>query len=221
MAFAVSWIFCPHAFKIIMTSGFTNGKWKLEVHLHFIDNKKWVYIAWKEEVALICRLFGKYVPSAYIARASSRLSLCACAVTSSFNWGTTEAISWNSCYVYVCSCGLNMFKTIEGAADWEILSVIRFFLKLGLCYRVRFITRSFKCMVTIRWVMAGLGNGFGCSMKEERMRTMRRDVGIHLWWMMIWCVSSTKECVTRDFPNFWSVSAFSSNFKDPTLWQWQ
>ena len=38
----------------------------------------------------------------------------------------TDAISWNSCYVYVCSCVLNMFKTIEGAADCEIRSVIRF-----------------------------------------------------------------------------------------------
>jgi len=28
--------------------------------------------------------------------------------------------------VYVCSCALNMFKTIEGAADCEIRSVIRF-----------------------------------------------------------------------------------------------
>ena len=40
----------------------------------------------------------------------SRLSLCACAVTSSINWEATDAISLNSCYVYVCSCSLNMFK---------------------------------------------------------------------------------------------------------------
>ena len=38
----------------------------------------------------------------------------------------TDAISWNSCYVYVCSCAFNMFKTIEGAANCEIRSVIRF-----------------------------------------------------------------------------------------------
>ena len=68
----------------------------------------------------IHRLFGKQVPSAHVSRASSRLSLCACAVTSSINWEATDAISWNSCYVYVCSCALNMFKTIEGAADCEI-----------------------------------------------------------------------------------------------------
>ena len=30
------------------------------------------------------------------------------------------------CYVYVCSCALNTFKTIEGAADCEIQSVIHF-----------------------------------------------------------------------------------------------
>jgi len=47
-------------------------------------------------------------------------------VTSSINWEATDAISWNSCYVYVYSCKLNMFKTIEGAADCEIQSVIRF-----------------------------------------------------------------------------------------------
>ena len=28
--------------------------------------------------------------------------------------------------MFVCSCALNMFKTIEGAADCEIRSVIRF-----------------------------------------------------------------------------------------------
>jgi len=66
------------------------------------------------------------VPSAHISRASSRLLLCTCAVTSSINWETTDAISWNSCYVYVFSCALNMFKTIEGPADCEIRSVIRF-----------------------------------------------------------------------------------------------
>jgi len=47
-------------------------------------------------------------------------SLCARAVTSSINWEATDAISWNSCYVYVCSYALNMFKAIEGAADCEI-----------------------------------------------------------------------------------------------------
>jgi len=47
-------------------------------------------------------------------------------VTSCINWEATDAISWNSYYVYVCSCALNIFKTIEGAADCEIRSVIRF-----------------------------------------------------------------------------------------------
>jgi len=71
-----------------------------------------------------------------------------------------------------------------------------------MCYQVRFITRSVKCMVTMRWVMAWLGNGFGCSMKDERTCTMRREVGICLWWTMIWCARSTKECVTTDVSQF-------------------
>jgi len=47
-------------------------------------------------------------------------------MTSSINWEATDSISWNSCYVYVCSYALNIFKTIEGAADCEMRSVIRF-----------------------------------------------------------------------------------------------
>ena len=47
-------------------------------------------------------------------------------MTSFTNWEARDAISWNSFHVYVCSCALNMFKTIEGAADCEIRSVIRF-----------------------------------------------------------------------------------------------
>jgi len=43
-------------------------------------------------------------------------------VTSSINLEAIDAISWNSCYVYVCSCALNMFKTIEGAAECEIIT---------------------------------------------------------------------------------------------------
>ena len=57
-------------------------------------------------------------------------------------------------------------------------------------------------MVTIRWVMAWLGNGFGCSMKDERMCKTWHVVGVRLWWMMIWCVKSTKECVTTDVPQY-------------------
>ena len=68
----------------------------------------------------LCRLFKKKAPPAHISRATSRLSLCACAVTSSINWEATDTISWNSCYVYVCSCVLNMFKTTEGATDCEM-----------------------------------------------------------------------------------------------------
>ena len=71
-----------------------------------------------------------------------------------------------------------------------------------MCYQVRFITRSVKCMVTMRWVLAWLGNEFRCSMKDERTCTMRREVGVHVWWMMIWCLRSTKECVTTDVSQF-------------------
>jgi len=32
--------------------------------------------------------------------------------------------------------------------------------------------------------------------------TMRREVGVRLWWMAIWCVRSTRECVTTDVSQF-------------------
>ena len=54
----------------------------------------------------------------------------------------------------------------------------------------------------MRWVLACLGNGFRCSMKDERTCMIRREVGIHLWWMMIWCIRSTKECMTTDVSQF-------------------
>jgi len=71
-----------------------------------------------------------------------------------------------------------------------------------MCYQVRFITRSVKCMVTMRWVMAWLGSGFRCWMKDKRTCTMRHEVGVHLSWMMIWCAKSTKECLTTDISQF-------------------
>ena len=37
-----------------------------------------------------------------------------------------------------------------------------------MCYRVRFITRSVKCMVTMRWVMAWLGNGYWYTCCSDR-----------------------------------------------------
>jgi len=43
---------------------------------------------------------------------------------------------------------------------------------------------------------------FGCSMKDERTCTTRREAGVLLWWMMICCVRSTKECVTTDVSQF-------------------
>ena len=137
----------------------------------------------------------------HISRASSRLSLCICSVTSSISWEATDAISWNSCYVYVCSCALNMFKTMEGAADCEIRSVIRF-LNARNVLPSEIHPRAVRCMVTVQWLLAWLGNGFGCSLKDERTCTMMREVGVHLWWMMIWCARSMKECVTTDVSQF-------------------
>ena len=98
---------------------------------------------------------------------------------------------------------INMFKTIEGAANCEIRSVIHFLnARNVLQSEIHHQIWSVKCMVTMRWVMARLGNGFGCSMKDERRCTMRCEVGVHLWWMMIWCVGSAKECVMADVSQF-------------------
>ena len=65
----------------------------------------------------------------------------------------------------------------------------------------------------MRWVMAWLGNGFRCSMKDERMCTMRRKVGILLWWMMIWCIRSTKEYVTTYVSQFFICPCTFLRFK--------
>ena len=54
----------------------------------------------------------------------------------------------------------------------------------------------------MRWMMARLGNVFGCSMKDERTCKMRREVDVHLWWTMICCVRSTKGCLTTDVSQF-------------------
>jgi len=71
-----------------------------------------------------------------------------------------------------------------------------------MCYQVRYITKFVKCVVTMPWVMAWLRNGFGFSMTDERTCTMRRELCVHLWWMMIWCVRSKKECVTTGVSQF-------------------
>jgi len=77
-----------------------------------------------------------------------------------------------------------------------------------MSYQVRFITRSVKRMVTMRWVMAWLENGFGCSMKDERTCTMIHEMSVHLWWMMIWCVRSTRVHDDRRF----TISDLSLHF---------
>jgi hypothetical protein len=57
-------------------------------------------------------------------------------------------------------------------------------------------------MVTMRWVLAWLGNGSKCSLEDERTFKLRSEVGDNLLWMMIWCLRSTKECVTKDVSQF-------------------
>ena len=137
----------------------------------------------------------------HISRASSRLSLCACAVTSAISWESTDAISWSLCYVYVCFCALNMFKTIEVAADCEIWFVIRFLnawnvLPSEIHHQICQVygDNGMSVGMVRKWVR--------CSMKDQRTCTMSREVVVHLWWMMIWCVRSTKECVTTDVSQF-------------------
>jgi len=39
-------------------------------------------------------------------------------------------------------------------------------------------------------------------MRDEGTCTMRRELGVHFWWLMIWCVRSTKECMTTDVSQF-------------------
>jgi len=150
---------------------------------------------------IIPMLFGKWVPSAHISRTSSRLSLCACAVTSSINWEATDAISWNLCYVYICSCALNMFKTIEGATDCEIWFVIRFLNARNVLPSE---IHDQICQVYGDNVMSdGMVRKWVRMFNlNERMCTMRHEVGVHVWWMMFWCVRSVIDCVTTDISQF-------------------
>ena len=73
-----------------------------------------------------------------------------------------------------------MFKTIEGAADCEIQSVIRFLnarnmLPSEIHHQI--------CQVYGDNAMSDgmVRKWFGCSMKNESMCTMRREVGVRLW----------------------------------------
>ena len=117
-------------------------------------------------------------------------------------WEATDTISWNSFYVYISSCALNVFKAIEGAADCEIRAVIRFLnarnvLPSEIHYQI-------FCQVYGDIAMSdGMVRKWVRMFNEgERTCTMRREVGVHLWWMMIWCVKSSKEWVTTDVSQF-------------------
>jgi len=72
-----------------------------------------------------------------------------------------------------------MFKTIEGAADCEIWSVIRFLnarnvLPSKIHHQI--------CQVYGDNAMSDgmVRKWFRCSMKDERTCTMKREVGVHL-----------------------------------------
>ena len=120
-----------HIFFIIQ-KGSIVPQWAFQVNSAPATAKTWdlkgymLKVKLCKQFQLVHRLFGKYVPSAHISRTSPRLSLCMCAVTFSINWEATDNISCHLCYVYVCSCASNIFKTNEGATDCEIPSVIRF-----------------------------------------------------------------------------------------------
>jgi len=122
-------------------------------------------------------------------------------VTFSINWEATDAISWNSCYVCVCSCALNIFKIIEATADCEIRSVIRFLngrsilsseIHQQICQVYG--DNAISDDMVRKWVR----------MFNEGQENVHDEVrsGVHLWWMMIWCIKSRKECVTTDVSQF-------------------
>jgi hypothetical protein len=100
-------------------------------------------------------------------------------------------------YATACSCVLTMLKTIKGDSDCEIRSIIR-------CLNPRSVLPSEihhqicqvccdsavsagmvrKCV----WVFNG---------RRENVHDDARS-GRPIWWVMFWCVSSTKECVMTD-----------------------
>jgi len=73
-----------------------------------------------------------------------------------------------------------MFKTIEGATDCEIRTLIRFLNPRNVLPSE---IHQQICQVYGDNVKSDgrLGNGFGCSMKDDRTCTMSREVGVHLW----------------------------------------
>ena len=81
----------------------------------------------------------------------------------------------NSCYVYVCSCALNVFQTFGGAADCEIRSVIRFL-------NVRFVL-SIEIHHQICQAYGDNAMSVGMVRKCVRMfnEVRENEVGVHLW----------------------------------------
>ena len=72
----------------------------------------------------------------------------------------------------LCLCLFLCVKKIEGPADCEIRSVIRF-LKARNVLPSEIHHQICQVYGDNAWVMAWLGNGSGCSMKDERTCTMR------------------------------------------------
>jgi len=73
-----------------------------------------------------------------------------------------------------------MFKTIEGPADCEMRSAICFLKARNVLPSE---IHHHICQVNGDNAMSDgmVGNGFGCSIKNERTCTMRREVGVRLW----------------------------------------
>jgi len=94
-----------------------------------------------------------------------------------------------------------VFKTIEGAADCEMRSVIRFLnarnvLPSEIHHQI--------CQVYDDNAMSdGMVRKFFQMFNEGRENVHdEAQVGVNLWRMIIWCVRSTKECVTTDVSQF-------------------
>ena len=120
------------------------------------------------------------------------------------NWEATDAIFWNSCYVYVSSCALNIFKTIEGAADCKIRLVIHF---LNAGNELQSEIHHQICQVygsDVQW------------RTRERARWGAKWASIcGEWWFG--ALVQRKSAWRQTFHIFWSVSALFSDFKDSTL----
>ena len=94
-----------------------------------------------------------------------------------------------------------MFKTTEGAADCEIRSVIRFLNARNV------LPSEIHHQICQVYGDNAMSNGMvrkWIRMFNEGRENMHDEArsGLPPWWMVIWCVRSTKECVTTDISQF-------------------